>query len=410
MSGDLRSVEAQLATVLARVRSVDSERLPVAQAAGRILRGRVLAGVDIPVFDNSAMDGFAVRFDDVAHGLPVPLTVVADVPAGSAADPALRPGEAARIMTGAVLPSAADTVVPFEHTAGGLADSLERISVEQAPSRRGAHVRLRGEDLRAGDPVVDDGAELTALAIAAIAASGVPEVAVARRPRVAVIATGAELVPPGVTLDRGQIPESNSVLLAALATAAGAEVVLVRTVGDDGAEVVAAVAEAERLGADACVCSGGVSAGAYEPVRTGLAASMSFTKVAMQPGKPQGFGASEAGTLLFGLPGNPVSAAVSFEVFVRPALRAMQGARELARPPLRLPAASSWRSAVGRRQYLPAVIDRSDPAAWRVRPATAGGSGSHLAGGLAHAEAYAIVPAEAERVSEGDLLDVMVVV
>lgn len=409
MNGELLGVEAQLATVLARVRAVETERLPVGQALGRILRERVHAGVDIPVFDNSAMDGFAVRFDDVAHRPPVPLTVVADVPAGSPADPVLRPGEAARIMTGAVMPSAADTVVPFEHTAGGLADSLERISVEQPPSRRGAHVRLRGEDLRAGDPVVDEGTALTALAIAAIAASGVPEIAVARRPRVAVIATGAELVPPGGVLDRGQIPESNSVLLAALAAAAGAEVVLVRTVGDDGAEVVAAVADAERLGADACVCSGGVSAGAYEPVRAGLAASMAFTSVAMQPGKPQGFGATRAGTLLFGLPGNPVSAAVSFEVFVRPALRAMQGARALARPPLRLPAASSWRSAVGRRQYLPAAIDRSDPAAWRVRPATAGGSGSHLAGGLAHAEAYAVVPAEVEQVSEGDLVDVMVV-
>lgn len=402
-------VESQLATVLAAVTPLGALRMPVAAALGRILREPVLARVDIPAFDNSAMDGFAVRFEDIAGPLPALLRVVADVPAGSDLDPPLTAGHCARIMTGAPLPSDADAVVPFEDTAGGLADSLQTAVVERVRRGRGAHVRRRGEDLRAGDRVIDAGRELTPLTLGAIAAAGVAEVEVARPPRVAVVSTGAELVAQGAELARGQIPESNSVLLAALVAECGAEAVLVRTVGDDRGGVTQAVADAARLGADVCVCSGGVSAGAYEPVRTELASAMRFSRVAMQPGKPQGFGVSEDGMLLFGLPGNPVSAAVSFEVFVRPALRAMQGAAELARPMMRLPAAIGWRGAADRRQYMPAAIDRSDPGQWRVRPAAAGGSGSHLAGGLARAEAYAIVPADVDRVGAGDPVDVMVV-
>lgn len=408
MSGELIDVEAQLATVLARVRTIETESVPIATALGRVLRAAVHARVDIPVFDNAAMDGFAVRFDDLQR-LPTRLEVVADVPAGSAADPAIAPGTAARIMTGAVMPSDADTVVPFEDTGGGLADSLGVVEIERTPGARGRHVRRRGDDLRTGDTVVEPGAQLTALALQAVAAAGVPEVLVSRRPRLAVVSTGAELVAAGEPLLRGQIPESNSVLLAALAAESGAEVVLVRSVGDGGDDLVAAVAEAEAAGADALVSTGGVSAGAYEPVRTALSGTMRFTKVAMQPGKPQGFGATDGGMLLFGLPGNPVSAAVSFEVFVGPALRVMQGATGPARPALRLPAAVGWRCPAGRRQYLPVAIDRTDPAGWRVGPATGGGSGSHLAGGLARAEAYAVVPADVERVRAGELVDVMVV-
>lgn len=409
MNGALMPVESHLATVLAAVTPLEALRMPVTGALGRILRESVLARVDIPAFDNSAMDGFAVRFDDIDGALPVRLSVVADVPAGSDLDPPLTTGHCARIMTGAPLPSDADTVVPFEDTEGGLADSLRTAIVERAQRGRGAHVRKRGEDLRVDAPVVEAGRELTPLVLGAIAASGVAEVEVARAPRIAVISTGAELVAQGAELARGQIPESNSVLLAALVTECGADVVLVRTVGDDRGGVTQAVADAARLGVDACVFSGGVSAGAYEPVRTELASAMRFSRVAMQPGKPQGFGVTDEGMLLFGLPGNPVSAAVSFEVFVRPSLRAMQGAEELARPTMRVPAAVGWRGAPDRRQYMPAAIDRSDPTQWRVRPAAAGGSGSHLAGGLARAAAYAIVPADVDSVREGDPVDVMVV-
>ncbi|MFB7883968.1 gephyrin-like molybdotransferase Glp [Microbacterium sp. NPDC056057] len=413
MSG-LRAVEEQLADVLAAAQPLPAERIPLTDAHGRTLSEPVRAAVDIPVFDNSAMDGFAVRFTDVmdaAPDAPVTLQVVADLPAGTAADPSLAPGEAARIMTGSPVPSDADAIVPFEDTAGGLADSLGSISVLRAPRAVGAHIRRAGEDALTGDEVLPAGVVLGALQVAAVAACGVAEVAVSRRPRVAVISTGSELVEPGAPLRRGQIPESNSVLLAALATDAGADVVRRASVPDEPGDLDAVLAEVtdprSPRPADVVVFSGGVSAGAYEVVKTTLASTMTFSKVAMQPGKPQGFGRLPSGALLFGLPGNPVSAAVSFEVFVRPALLLMQGRLVRDDRVLTLPAAAGWRTPPGRRQYLPVTIDRTDPRAWRVTPATSGGS--HLAGGLGRAEAYAIVPAEVDAVAAGDLVDVMLI-
>lgn len=406
----LREVEDQLALVLSRVRPLEAATVPVYAGLGRTLREALCAHVDIPVFDNSAMDGFAVRFDDVADaaaGGPVRLRVVADLPAGTSLDPAIGPGEAARIMTGSPVPTAADAIVPFEDTAGGLADSLGDILVQSAPKARGAHIRRRGEDAATGTELLAAGSVLGPLQLAAAAAAGVADLVVSRVPRVAVVSTGSELVTPGRPLERGQIPESNGELLAGLSAQAGAEVVLRVTVPDDGDGPVRAVAEAHALGADVVVFTGGVSAGAYEPVKTTLAGAMEFTKVRMQPGKPQGFGVTDTGMLLFGLPGNPVSAAVSFEVFVRPALLALQGRTDLHRPVIALPAGTGWRTPPGRRQYLPAAIDRTDPARWTVHPATAGGSGSHLAGGLARAEAYAIVPALTAAVTAGDPVDVM---
>jgi molybdopterin molybdotransferase len=410
----LRTVEEHLADVLAAAEPLESERVALAGAHARTLREPVRAAVDIPVFDNSAMDGFAVRFADVtdaAADAPVTLNVVADLPAGTAEDPPLEPGEAARIMTGSPVPSNADAIVPFEDTAGGLADSLGTISVLRAPKAIGAHIRRAGEDARVGAEVLAAGELLGALQVAAAAAAGVAEVAVSRRPRVAVISTGSELVEPGAPLRRGQIPESNSVLLAALASDAGADIVRRASVRDEGGELDALLGEvtdpASGNRADLVVFSGGVSAGAYEVVKTTLASRMTFTKVAMQPGKPQGFGRLDSGTLLFGLPGNPVSAAVSFEVFVRPALLRLQGRRLLDRPVVALVAGAAWRTPPGRRQYLPVTIDRSDPRAWRAVPATSGGS--HLAGGLGRADAYAVVPDDIEAVAAGDLVDVMLI-
>jgi molybdopterin molybdotransferase len=406
----LRSVEEQLTLVLERVRRLESVTVPVPAARGRTLAGPLRAAVDIPVFDNSAMDGFAVRFADVkdaAPAAPVTVRVVADLPAGADLDPPLSAGECARIMTGSAVPTDADAIVPFEDTEGGLDDSLGDITVLRAPRARGAHIRRRGEDALTGDELIGRGSVLGPLQLAAAAAAGVAYVVVARTPRIAVVSTGSELVHPGRTLRRGQIPESNSELLAGLVAEAGAEVVLRLSVPDVGDGPARAVAEAAALGADAVVFSGGVSAGAYEVVKQTLHRWMEFAKVAMQPGKPQGFGTTDDGMLLFGLPGNPVSAAVSFEVFVRPAILEMQGRSELHRARIRLPAGASWRTPPGRRQYLPAAIDRSDPARWTVRPATGGGSASHLAGGLARAEALAVVGADVDSVEAGDLVDVM---
>ncbi|WP_240642461.1 gephyrin-like molybdotransferase Glp [Microbacterium sulfonylureivorans] len=409
-SDELVDIAAHLATVLGAVSPVDPVRTPLAAARGRTLREPVRAAVDIPVFDNSAMDGFAVRYADVATASddrPVRLSVVADLPAGTALDPPLAPGEAARIMTGSPVPTAATAIVPFEETVGGLADSLGEISVLRAPRTDGAHIRRRGDDVVAGEEILVPGSVLGALQLAAAAAAGVPDVVVSRMPRIAVVSTGSELVAPGAPLGPGQIPESNSELLAALVADAGAEVVLRLSVSDEGDGPREAIGAAEALGADVVVFTGGVSAGAYEVVKNTLGDSMAFTKVRMQPGKPQGFGQTASGTLLFGLPGNPVSAAVSFEVFVRPALLRMQGRSDLGRPVIALPAAAGWRTPPGRTQYLPVTIDRSDPRAWRVVAATSGGS--HLAGGLGRAEAYAIVPAEVSSVDAGDLVDVMLI-
>ncbi|MBZ4487957.1 molybdopterin molybdotransferase MoeA [Microbacterium sp. cx-55] len=411
MSDELRTVEEQVARVLAEVAPTAAESVPLAQAQGRTLQSEVRAAVDIPVFDNSAMDGFAVRYADVAAAdpqHPVTLRVVADLPAGTALDPVLQAGEAARIMTGSPVPTSADTIVPFEDTVGGLADSLTDVIVRHAPQATGVHLRRRAADASVGDVIVAAGTALGPLQLSAAAASGVAVVSVHARPRVAVISTGSELVAAGEPLGRGQIPESNGLLLAALATDAGAEIAWRTSVDDTDAAFLEALRRAAEARADIVITSGGVSAGAFEVVKNVLQGSdVAFSKVAMQPGKPQAFGRLPTGALLFGLPGNPVSSAVSFEVFVRPALLRMQGRSEIYRPILRLPAASGWRTPPSRRQYLPAAIDRSDPARWTVRPATGGGSGSHLAGGLARAEAYAIVAAEIDAVAEGDLVDVM---
>lgn len=410
MSGR-RTVEEQLDRVLDAVQVLEAETRPVRDAAGRTLADPATAAHDIPLFDNSAMDGFAVREADVAGASeehPVTLRVVADLPAGVATDPPLGRGEAARIMTGSPTPTDADVIVPFEDTAGGLADSLGEVQVLRAPAKPGVFVRRRGADLHAGDEVVLAGERLGAFQVAAAVAAGIAEVTVTRAPRVAVVSTGSELLAPGDAPERGRIPDSNGPLLEQLVADADAEVVLVARVPDEADAVKAVTAEATALGADVIVFTGGVSAGAYEPVRGAFdgGGQVEFSAVAMQPGKPQAFGVLETGCLVFGLPGNPVSVAVSFEVFVRPALFAMQGRTQIHRPRAPFTADASWTPPPGRRQYLPAVVDL---AARTVRPATAGGSGSHLAGGLARAHAFAIVPAEVETVAVGDVIDVMLV-
>ena len=310
--------EAQ-ARVLEHTRTLVAERVPIGSAAGRVTATPALAVVDLPPFASSSMDGYAVRAADLPGRLPI----VADVAAGSPAGRPLAAGEAMSISTGGVVPDGADAVIPIEYV-------VQRDNEIEAESRigLGENVRPRGGDTRAGDMVVDAGTRLGAAQIGALAAAGVAEVSCVRRPRVAVLATGTELARPGEPLAPGQVYEANAVMLAAALSASGAEVEILPVVADDEAAHRAAL---ERgLEADVLVTSGGVSVGPHDLVRrieAELGVEEIFWRVAIRPGKPVSFGVRGT-TLVFGLPGNPVSALVGCELFVKPGLRALQGVRD----------------------------------------------------------------------------------
>ena len=352
------------------------------------------------------MDGYAVRAGDLAgarEAAPVALRVLADLPAGSDARPTVVSGTAARIMTGAVVPEGADAIVPVEHTDGG----TEIVQVMQAPEP-GVHIRRAGEDAQAGDVVLTAGILLGPAHVAAAASAGCASLLVHRRPRVAVLSTGSELVPPGHALRLGQIPDSNSYLLPAAVRAAGCEAVWLGAVQDDTTGLGSALAGLDGS-VDAIVTSGGVSMGAYDIVKEVLAPQrgMAFVTVAMQPGKPQGLGRLTGGTPVFALPGNPVSAFVSFEVFVRPALLRMRGLADTDRRAVTGVVADGWRSPVGRAQYMPVIIEEQETSIEpRIRRAGPGGSGSHLVASLALAQGLAFVEAETTEVRPGDRLRV----
>jgi molybdopterin molybdotransferase len=292
------------------------ESVPIAAAGGRVSAGDVRARVDLPPFASSAMDGFAVRAAD----LPGILRIVGESAAGTPFDRPLEAGAAVAISTGAVVPDGADAVVPIENVSRQ--DNTVDIDGSLEP---GAHVRPRGGDVTTGEVVVPAGVTLTPARLAAAAASGIAELSCARRPRVTVLATGSELVDPGGSLQPGQIYETNSLMLSAALAAAGAEVVTQRPVADDE-EALRQTLE-RGLATDVLVTSGGVSVGEHDLVRAvelELDVEEVFWRVAMKPGKPVSFGV-RGETLVFGLPGNPVSALVGCELFVKPALRALQG-------------------------------------------------------------------------------------
>ncbi len=312
----LLSLEAAQAKVLDAVAPPVAETVPIDVAAGRVTAEPVQALVDLPPFASSAMDGFAVRAADV----PGTLTVVEDVAAGSPSAHTLRPGDAMAISTGGVVPDGADTVVPVEH----VVQTENNVEIAGAVEK-GANIRPRGGDVVAGQTVVGAGVRLGATQLGALAAAGVARVACARRPRVAVLATGSELVPPGTPLGPGQVYEANALMLAAAIAETGAEVERLPAVADDEAAHRAAI---ERgLEADVLVTSGGVSVGPHDLVReieAELGVEEIFWRVAVRPGKPVSFGV-RGSTLVFGLPGNPVSSLVGCELFVKPALRAFLG-------------------------------------------------------------------------------------
>ena len=386
--------------ILALTPELDVESVALPEARGRFLAESAITALAVPPWTNSAMDGYAVRFEDLAgasKATPVKLRLLGDVPAGSGDDPVIGRGEAVRIMTGAPLPSTADTVIHQEVTER----DGQTVAVHDALAR-GRHIRRAGEDRAVGDLVAPAGLELTPESLAAIASAGLGEVSVSRRPRLAVISTGDELIAPGTPARRGQIPDSNGLLISMLAGDAGA-LPEIDHAGDGPGELAEAIRK--HGGADVLVLTGGVSVGDYEPVKSLFenGDSVRFDRIAIQPGKPQAFGRlGDEGPVVFGLPGNPVSAWVSFQMFVRPALRKMQRATHLFPEPVPARATQDWNTPNGRMQIIPVRIeDRNER---HVSPAAAGGSGSHLIASLAGANGYAIVDAEVEMIRSGDLV------
>ncbi len=386
---------AELCRLVAAEERLDE--VPVAESLGRVLARDAVSTASIPVFDNSAMDGFAVRWSDVATA-PATLRVVGDVPAGSSEDPSAGVGECVRIMTGAALPTFADSVVPIEQTREQGTD----VVVLEAPVRQGAHVRRAGGDVGPGAVVARAGMTVTPGVAGALAAVGLQQVAVRPRPRVSLCVTGDELVRGGALL-RGQIYESNGVAVGSLLEHLGAS--LVRTdLVRDRSELLVAWLDAAAPDSDLIVLTGGASVGAYDVVRDVItAAGGVFRHVRVQPGKPQGWGVW-SGTPVVCLPGNPVSAVVSVEMFVRPMLDLVLG-----RPAATWSTAVAgvdWTSPEGRRQILPVTLATDDAGRLVATPAHAGGSGSHLVTSLAGADGYAMVPEETSVVTAGDLLSV----
>ncbi|CAG7574306.1 molybdopterin molybdotransferase [Barrientosiimonas humi] len=390
-------LEEHRAAILRAVRPLPAREVAAVDALGLVLAEPVASRLDLPSFTNSAMDGYAVVAADLAE-VPASLPVRGDIRAGATGEQRMAAGECWRIMTGAPVPAGADAIVPVELTDGGTTQVQVREQVEP-----GNAVRHQGEDLRVGDPLVPAGSLLLAHHLSAIVAAGVETVQAVPRPRLAVLTTGDELVPPGQPLAPGQIVDSNGPMLRALALCADVEVVAVEHVRDD--DDLGAVVDRLAESADAVVTSGGVSAGAYEPVKDAYAGgdAVRFVSVAMQPGKPQGFGlVGGRGVPLFALPGNPVSSLVSFQEFVLPALRKLAG-RSPELPVLHARVVDGWRSPAGRLQLARVRLARRDG---ELQVSASGGAGSHILGGLASAQAIAYVPAEQTRVEPGEVLAV----
>jgi molybdopterin molybdotransferase len=405
----MKRVSDHLSEILSTVRPLPEISLQLLEAHGCVLVEDVVSPWPLPQFDNSSMDGYAVRAEDVAEAtaeLPVELPVTADIAAGDTGISAIGPGISARIMTGAPMPSGADAVVPVEQTDGGTA----RVMIFQAP-RSGQFIRHIGGDVAEGEVVVTAGTTLTAPQIGLLAAVGRDRAIVRPKPRVVVISTGSELVEPGRSLKGGQIIDSNSFTLATAAVEAGAVAYRIPAVPDDKDRLLSLIEE-QLVRADLVITSGGVSAGAYDVVKEVLSGrgTMRFDSVAMQPGKPQGFGTLDRGegeaVPTFTLPGNPVSAFVSFEVFVRPAIKKMLGASKLHRPTVKAVLQQPLRSPEGRRQFARAQLTSGATGTYTATPLS--GQQSHLLAGLAAANALVVVPEQVTEIPAGQMVDALV--
>ena len=392
------SLDEALELVLREPAPLGAERVPLAEAAGRVAAEPAVSAVDLPPFDRSAMDGYAVRSADTAPG--VPLRLVGGVAAGEVATGPLEPGTAARVSTGAAIPPGADAVLQSELAS----ENDGRVSPERALAP-GTHIRRRGEDLRAGAELVTAGVRLTLPRVSALASAGVGEVAVHRRPLLHLIVTGSELLPLGAPPEPGRIHESNGLMVRLLAEGAGAAVVDQGVIGDDYDATRRAVSDG--LEGDVLVVSGGVSVGPHDHVKPAFEScgvEEVFWRVRIKPGKPLWFG-RRGDTLVFGLPGNPLSTIVCFCVFIEPALRRLAGEVD-ARPrlePGRLTTAA--RASDGRTTFLTA---RLRPGADGVLEATPSErQGSHMTGALGESDGFAVAPEEAGELSAGSPVDVL---
>lgn len=409
--GGLIPFEEHLRDCLDVVRLMPALDLPLSDALDLVLAEDVVADAPLPGADNSAMDGYAVHAGDVLAATadnPVRLPVVADVMAGAGTPSRLPAGSAVRIMTGGVMPDGADAVVPVEDTDGGLSAVLVR-----APAQAGRYIRTVGDDVQAGETVLVAGSRLAPRHLALLAAVGRVRVRVRPAPRVVVVSTGNEVVEPGGRLQHGQVHDSNGVGLTAAAAELGCRASRVGAVPDDPQAFRAAL-EDQLVRADIVITSGGVSMGAYDVVKSVLrhSGTVEFRKVAIQPGMPQGVGVlGEESTPVFCLPGNPVSALVSFEVFVRPAIRKAMGEEQLHRRRIRAEVVRGWRSPHGKRQFVRVSLSHLEepggPTGGYVCEPV-GGMGSHLVADLAQADALAVVAETVTEVVPGDVVECLV--
>ena len=399
------SVEQHLARVLGGVSPLPVEATPLLGALGLVCAEDVVAPIALPPFDNSAMDGYAVRQADVAdasEATPVVLPVVGEIGAGQANLRELSPGAAAKIMTGAPIPAGADAVVPYEWTDRG----ADKVTITEAPEV-GQHVRPRGDDVTEGERLLRAGTVVGPRHVGLLAAVGHATVPVRRRPRVAILSTGSELREPGTKVGHDSIFDGNSYLLAAAVTRAGGVPHRVGIVRDKPGAFLAAL-DAQLDDVDVVVTSGGVSQGDYDVVKEALRdRGVWFGPVRMQPGKPQGFGVlagPDGGVPIVTLPGNPVSSYLSFDVFVLPALRTMMGQEPVSRPTVEARLTEAIGSPPDRRQFRRGIA-AVDAGGRHVAPV--GGPGSHLVGDLAAANCLIVVPEDVTRLEVGATVPVL---
>lgn len=401
---NLLSVDNARERILAKFQPVSTESLPLAESLHRVLANDIIAADDLPPFDNSSMDGFAVRAADIADANPASprrVRVVADIPAGAAPTVSLAPGEAARIMTGAQMPAGADAVVPVEETdfhnrdAGSTAPEFVEI---RSAVGAGGYVRPRGSDVRAGETVLRKGHALKAQDLGLLATLGFAQLEVYRKPRVGLFSSGDELLDVNAPLAPGKIRDSNSYMLAGLVESAGAEVVKLGVAKDNFEAVKSLLDTAARAKVDLILSSAGVSVGAFDFVKSALESngSMDFWRVNMRPGKPLAFGEYK-GIPFIGLPGNPVSAFVGFEVFVRAALGRLGGLLVSGRQTVRVRSEEEILSD-GRESYLRALI-REENGVLVARLTGHQGSSNLLS--LTQADALLIIPAGVKCVPAG---------